>query len=314
VLRQTRRPARILVVDNGSSDDSRAVCETLGAEVIPLDRNLGFAAAVNRGVDRVDEPVVAVLNNDVELSGDWIERAAEAMHETNSWFAVGKTFRLQEENTLDATFDLLCRGGAAWRAGSGFPDSPVLSRRESISFAPFTAVLVKREAFSRLGGLDEDFESYLEDVEFCLRCARQGMRGVYEPAATARHWGSATLGVWHSASTRLLARNQLLLIAKHYPMGWWRRYGRAVLVAQLLWGGVALRRHALGPYLLGKWEGVRDFRVQSRKSAWRNPVGKEVALDQVLRASETRLRELQLALGSNLYWKLYFALTGKGWP
>src|SRR5690242_18438103 len=63
---------RVLVVDNGSTDDSVATAERLGAEVIRLPSNQGFAPAVNKGVGSCDTPFVAVLNNDVTLHQDWL--------------------------------------------------------------------------------------------------------------------------------------------------------------------------------------------------------------------------------------------------
>ena len=63
-----------MIVDNGSTDDSLVVCEEFGAEVIRFQANRGFAAAVNAGVAAADADTVAILNNDVELDPDWLER------------------------------------------------------------------------------------------------------------------------------------------------------------------------------------------------------------------------------------------------
>ncbi len=93
-----------------------------------------------------------------------------------------------------------------------------------------------------------------------LRCAELGLSGWYVPDAIAYHAGSATLGRWHPDTARKMARNQLLLVAKHYPPDWIKRYGWSVFVAQILWGFVALRHGAFLGYLAGKMEGVRRFR------------------------------------------------------
>ncbi len=63
---------RVLVVDNGSADDSVAVAKRAGAEVIELGVNTGFSHAVNRGIERADAEWIAVLNNDVSLEPDWL--------------------------------------------------------------------------------------------------------------------------------------------------------------------------------------------------------------------------------------------------
>ncbi len=153
---------------------------------------------------------------------------------------------------IDGTYDALCCGGTAWRCGSGCPDGPLWNVEKRIGFAPFTAVLARKAFFDAAGFLEEGFGSYLEDVEFGIRCAKRGLFGVYVPDAVAFHRGSATLGYWHPATVRRIARNQLLLVARHYPQGWFRRYGWKVIVAQGLWGLVALRHGSLWAWIQGR--------------------------------------------------------------
>ena len=197
----------------------------------------------------------------------------------------------------------MSRACCAWRCGAGRPDSDVWSRSRRIALAPFTAAIFRRELFDRVGLLDEEFESYAEDVDFGLRCARAGYEGIYEPAAISWHRGSATLGRWHPDTVRRLARNQLLLVAKHFPEHWLIRFGWPVLVGQMLWGLVALRHGAGWAFVRGKMEGMRKFGEARR----RPEVGKSV--DAILRESEQQLHQLQKLTGYDWYWRLYFALT-----
>jgi GT2 family glycosyltransferase len=300
---QQAPPAEILVVDNASQDDSVEVAERAGARVLRMDRNAGFSPAVNAGIEACRTPWVAVLNNDVELDPRWLLRLSEAMESENAWFATGKIYRLDASNILDGAWDALSRSGCAWRCGHGRADSPEWGRLRRVLFPPFTAVLFRRELFDRVGMLDEDFGSYLEDVEFGLRCAMGGCSGVYAPDAIARHRGSATLGVWHPETVRLMARNQLLLVAKHFPSLWRWKTAWPVLVGQLLWGVTAIRHRAGGAWFQGKSEGIRIFRARRRV---RHDAR---VLEEVLERSEAEIRELQRATGFDLFWRLYFALT-----
>jgi GT2 family glycosyltransferase len=311
--RQTYPVERVIVVDNGSSDDSAAVATRAGAEVIAMGANAGFAAAVNRGIQSVHTSVnaarmsacattewIAIVNNDVALEPDWLEKLMAPLG-NDAWFATGKLLDASAHQHLDGAFDAVCRGGCAWRCGQGRLDSALWNQPRSIQLASFTAAVFRADLFRRVGLLDERFESYLEDVDFGLRCAELGLNGLYVPGAIAYHAGSATLGPWHRDTVRKMARNQLLLVAKHYPPDWIKRYGWCVFVAQILWGFVALRHGAFLGYLEGKIEGLRRFRA-CRGEHWAN-------FPAIIEQSEKEIRDLQSLSGFDLYWRLYFALT-----
>lgn len=302
---QTEPASELLVVDNGSHDGGPEMARDRGARVIPMGRNAGFAAAVNRGIREARHEWVAVLNNDVELAPDYFARLLAA----DAWFATGKILSRGASTAdasprIDATFDAVCRGGTAWRVGSGRPDGPAFSAGREIYSAPWTAALFRAELFRRVGFLERTFESYLEDVDFGLRCAARGLAGRYVPEAVAWHRGSATLGRWHPETVRRIARNQLFLLARHFPQPWaW-----PILVAQLLWGGVALRHGAGLAWLRGKWQGLRGFSAARGDC---EPFGPGV-LDGLLRGNERIIRDVQASTGFDFYWRLYFFLTGAG--
>jgi GT2 family glycosyltransferase len=299
--RQTYPIERVIVVDNGSTDDSAVVARRAGAEVIAMGANAGFAAAVNRGIQEAGSEWIAVLNNDITLQPDWLARLIAALGSGDGWFATGKLLDASAHQRIDGSFDLLCRGGCAWRCGHGRLDSELWNQPRSIQLTPFTAAVFRADLFRRVGLLDEQFESYLEDVDFGLRCAELGLNGWYVPEAIAYHAGSATLGRWHRDTVRKIARNQLLLVAKHYPPDWIKRYGWCVLIAQTLWGFLALRHGAFRGYLAGKIEGARCFRAARGKHSANFPA--------IIEQGEREIRELQSLTGFDLFWRLYFALT-----
>src|SRR5437764_9259956 len=121
---QTEPASEVLVVDNGSRDGAPELARQRGARVIRMGRNAGFAAAVNRGIGEALGEWVAVLNSDVELSPSYFEKLMAAAAAADAWFATGKilsgaTSNREAAPVIDGTFDVLCRGGAAWRVGSG---------------------------------------------------------------------------------------------------------------------------------------------------------------------------------------------------
>jgi len=231
---QTVPAAEVLVVDNGSTDGAAELARRRGARVIPMGRNAGFACALNRGIRESRSEWIAALNSDVELAPDYFAALRAAASAEGAWFATGKILAAGSGNRMDGAFDLMCRGGCAWRAGSGREDGPAFSERRPIWSAPWTAALFRAELFQKTGLLEESFESYLEDVEFGLRCARHGCPGTYEPAALAWHRGSAALGRWHAETVRRISRNQVWLLARHYPSPLLRRYWLPILAARVI--------------------------------------------------------------------------------
>ena len=301
---QTRAFDRIIVADNGSTDDSPRVAEQAGVQFLPLGKNLGFAAAVNQALRATQTEWVAILNNDVTLAPDWVEEMLRGAAEKQAWFAAGKILSASDPTLLDGAFDEISRAACAYRCGAGKPDSPAWNRTRAIRFAPMTAALFRRSLFDEVGLLDEDFGSYMEDVDFGLRCALAGRSGVYIPTAVARHEGSATLGKWNKDTVRLLSRNQVLLARKHlHGQPKW-----PILAGQLLWGLVALRHCRWCAFVQGKTAGLRRRQVLNDHPQHDHPHLGETVRD-VLLASERDILELQRETGFDAYWRTYFWLV-----
>ena len=308
--RQTQPADEVLVVDNGSEDGSAAMAAGEGARVIQMGWNSGFCRAVNRGIQEARTPWLAVVNNDVEPDRDWLAQLMAApARQPGTQFVTGKLLSAKRRDLIDGSYDAICRGGCPWRVGHGRPDGTEWDAPRIIRFAPFTAALFRAELFEKVGLLDERFHSFLEDVDFGLRCAMKGYEGIYIPEAVAYHAGSASLGEWHADAVRLIARNQLLLVAKHYPKKWVLRYGWAVFAAQSLWGLLALRHGAGLAFLLGKMDGLRQAGAMRRPTAGNTEGPDQERLGTILEESERELLELQQRTGFDFYWRLYFALT-----
>jgi GT2 family glycosyltransferase len=95
-----------------------------------------------------------------------------------------------------------------------------------------TAALFRAELFREVGPLSESFDSYLEDVDFGIRCGAKGYTGHYVPHAIASHKGSATYGRWNPRTVRLLSRNQVYLVARHYSTPQIIRNGWSIALGQ----------------------------------------------------------------------------------
>ena len=290
---QTLPFTEVVVVDNGSTDGAADLARARGCRVITMAENAGFARAVNRGWKSAATEWVAILNSDVELDTRWLERLSSEVGQAS--FATGMLLDAENRQTIDGTYDLVSRGACAWRAGRG--ESAGSGKSSPIAIAPGTACIFRRDVLERLNGFDESFGSYLEDVDLGLRCLREGFAGVYIPDAIAYHHGSATLGQWNPRVVRLISRNQLFLVARHYDRELFRSCLWPIVAGQLLWGLVAFRHGRPSAWIAGKFEGLRGFRLSGTPS---------IPLRNFLTASETEIR--RRATGP--YWRWYFRLTG----
>jgi GT2 family glycosyltransferase len=300
---QTRPPEQIIIVDNGSRDATQILARELGADLIVFPENRGFAVAVNEGIRHARGDWLLLVNNDVVLEPAWLERVLRAVEEENALFATGKVLRQDDVSTLDGSWDLVSRAAYAWRCGYGRRDGAVWSIRRKICLPPMTAALFHRQVFERVGLLETRFESYYEDVEFGVRCALAGIEGVYEPAAVALHAGKATLGKNAARVMYLSARNQVLLLAKHYPRETLRRFAWPILAGQILALLAAGKQGHFLAGLRGKWHALR------RWSSFRDDVGDASAIEAAFLESEREIRNLQRQIGYDVYWRLYFSLV-----
>lgn len=220
---QTVAPARIIVVDNASSDGSaEAVRERYpDVELIALDRNTGFAAANNLGVRAAEGcDWVALLNPDAFPEPDWLEALVAASRESPGHAFFGsRMVSAREPDRIDGLGDCYHVSGLSWRREHG--------RRVAGRRAPATAVdtfsacagaaLYRRDVFLEAGGFDESFFCYIEDSDLGFRLRLQGHRCRYVPQAEVRHVGSALTGVESDFTVYHSNRNLVWAWAKNMP-------------------------------------------------------------------------------------------------
>jgi GT2 family glycosyltransferase len=221
----------LLVVDNGSSDGTVAYLEESGVPHIALPENIGFAAAVNLGVTRTSAPAVFVLNADTVLEPGCVAMLLKALDAEPSLGGVQPRI-LQLEGDVPppdtasvriySAGQALTRDGRAIEEGAGEPQQPrFLSRREIFGVCG-AACLLRRELFGDLGGYDESYFAFYEDVDLNVRARIVGWHFAYVPEAIVWHVGNASWEVGFERpgpeNARLVARNRLSTQVKFMPM------------------------------------------------------------------------------------------------
>lgn len=228
VVSRTPRDIRIIVADNGSTDDSVAfTAENYPTvETILLDRNYGFAEGYNRALAQVDADCFILLNSDVEVTEGWTEPLLATLERDPAIAAVApKLLSYTERDKFEYAgacggfIDLLgypfCRGRilSTVEKDDGQYDSP-----REVFWASGAAFCCRAEHFRQAGGFDADFFAHMEEIDLCWRMQLAGRKIVVEPRSTVYHLGGGTLPNESPNKLYLNYRNNLAMLFKCAPM------------------------------------------------------------------------------------------------
>ncbi len=256
----------LLVVDNGSSDGSVGFLEEREVVHLALPRNVGFATALNLGVARVRSQTVMALNADTVLEPGCIGALQEALLGDPALGGVQPRILQLEGDAGAATVasarlysagQALTADGRALELGAGQAQSDRFLQRREVFGVCGAACLLRRELFDQLGGYDESYFAFYEDVDLNLRARIGGWRFEYVPGAVVWHVGNAswTAGFERpgAENARLVARNRLATQLKFMPLAAAPRIA-AVEVGALL---RAAKQRRLAATLSGKLAALR---------------------------------------------------------
>ena len=223
VVAHTEGDAKVIVADNGSTDDSLQWLRLNYPEVgvIRLDRNYGFAGGYNRALKEIKSEYVLLLNSDGEVRAGWWQPLVEVLDTESDVAAVAPKLLADMERTkfeyagaaggfIDYLGYPFCRGRILSYVEE---DGGQYNDRRDIFWASGAAMCCRREVFESLGGFDEDFFAHMEEIDLQWRMQLAGWRIVVEPKSVVYHLGGGTL----PASSRkifLNHRNNLAMLFK----------------------------------------------------------------------------------------------------
>jgi GT2 family glycosyltransferase len=220
---QTYRDYEVVLVDNdepgaGDGAAARAAQADPAIRLISPQTNLGFAAGNNLAAQAAMGRWLVMLNPDAYPDPDWLQRLTDAAARHPPYRVLTSRQLMDEDpGVLDGLGDVMFAAGAPYRGGYNRPDPGDLAEGEV--FSPCgAAMMLDRELFLGLGGFDETFFCYCEDVDLGYRLRLAGERVLLVPDAVVRHEGSASSGGPASAfAIRYGTRNRMWVLIKNTP-------------------------------------------------------------------------------------------------
>jgi N-acetylglucosaminyl-diphospho-decaprenol L-rhamnosyltransferase len=220
-----------LVIDNGSQDDTLAIAARFDVRVMHGHGNIGFAQANNLGMQQAQGRYFLLLNPDTEVKVDALTALVTFADAHPQAGLVGPQLVNPDGSLQHSTF----RFPGLQQAFFGFfeklvpLDSVANGRYPSIAYAQErqtehilgAALLVRRNTWQALGGMDANFHLYFEETDWCWRVKQSAWQVWYTPSATVMHIGGHTTSKNPERSALLFAQARAYFYRKHY--GWGKR-------------------------------------------------------------------------------------------
>jgi GT2 family glycosyltransferase len=209
----------IVVVDNASEDGSADAARRVpGVTVIPLPRNLGFAAANNAGIRATQGELILLLNSDTIVPSGAIDALTARLREVKDAAVAGPRL-VDAHGRAELSFGRMMSPLNEYRQkhrSRAWIDRQTL-REQVVDWVSGACLLVWRRDAEAAGLLDERFFLYTEDVDFCHSIRQLGRRVLFTPVATITHLRGRSRAARPAASQKMYRASHEAFYAKHYP-------------------------------------------------------------------------------------------------
>ncbi|MBJ7354164.1 MAG: glycosyltransferase family 2 protein [Thermoleophilaceae bacterium] len=208
---------RVIVVDNGSTDDSIEIAREAGFDIIQRDTNDGYAAAANVGIRAATGPFVALLNPDIRVDDSTLFDHLESHFDDARVAVAAPALVLPDGSLQDSARSVPRPHELAWRRWAQAEHGMIRSDRPTnVPWVVGACLVIRRTAFNAVNGFDPSYPLYFEDVDFCVRLGEAGWSTVFDPTIAALHFhrGDSRRSLF-GPSTRRHARSAARFYYQH---------------------------------------------------------------------------------------------------
>ncbi len=219
---QSFKDFEIILVDNGSTDDSVSFIENFfpDIKIVKLEKNFGFAKAINEGVKASAGKYVIFLNNDTQADKDFVKHLILCADSHPEVISVNsKLLNFYDRKIIDGVGILINEAGQARSIGWQEKDRGQFDKEQYIFGATGGASLFKRKDFIKVGGFDDSYFMYSEEVDFSFRAQFLGYKSIYCSKAVVYHKHKASAKKRPQHIEYWQFRNMTQTIIKDFPAG-----------------------------------------------------------------------------------------------
>jgi len=271
--KQSFRHYEIIVVDNGSSDNSSVEIQELRAgsnranplKVVSLGYNSGFAGGNRIALDLAQAEYVALLNNDTEPDNNWLENIVGAMDAHHDAGICASKMIVFGKDIIDSASDGYATSLKGFKRGEG-EHAEGYDNKEFVFGACAGAALYRRKMLEEIGFFDEDFFLIHEDTDLNMRAQLAGWKILYVPTALVYHKVRSTIGHMSDMAVYYTLRNSEFVRIKNVPfLLFMRCLPEFILgtISEFIYFGV--KHGKLGLYLKAKIDVLKKMRSMLRK-------------------------------------------------
>lgn len=245
VIEHSKDVARIIVVDNASTDDSINYLKNdhSDVELIILKENLGFSGGYNKAFHQINAEYCVLLNSDVEVTPNWITPVIRLMISDETIGACQPKIKSYNQKThfeyAGAAGGYIDKYGYPFCRGRIFDtleeDKGQYNDNTEIFWATGACLFIRKGAYFHAGELDPNFFAHMEEIDLCWRMKNKGYKIMYCGESAVFHVGGGTLHKSNPKKTFLNFRNSLLMLYKNLPKS---KIG-TIILSRLILDGIA---------------------------------------------------------------------------